>query len=462
MLAKRIAALGLALLLGMGCAAAVGEDEETSAADTQTAEQALAPVETADGGTLELFGAQTMLMCAENGQVLAARDADARVAPASITKLMTALLVFESCPDLSCQTTVSYEACHNLEPGSTHIALDTGEEVTLEQMMYAMLITSANDAANVLAEAVAGTQEAFAERMTARAAELGCENTHFANAHGLDDPAHYTSARDMALITQALLAYDRFAEISATEVYTMPPTNKQAEERQFWNKQNCLRESSKFYYPDAIAGKNGWTTEAGQTLVTVARRDGVTLIAVTLGANDNKYDKNRDTVAMFDYGYDHFDAVTVTADEQGEAAAAAGITTDPDALTDRLALVPAGEKASLRAADGALTVCAGERELLRFKLPAAPAAVQAAADAADPAVPQEQAAAQTPAAPLNILRIVGIAAALLLALFIGFCINRQRRVRRQRARIREMRRKAAEQRAMCERTTFYDDIFPYE
>ena len=117
MLAKRIAALGLALLLGMGCAAAVGEDEETSAADTQTAEQALAPVETADGGTLELFGAQTMLMCAENGQVLAARDADARVAPASITKLMTALLVFESCPDLSCQTMVSYEACHNLEPG---------------------------------------------------------------------------------------------------------------------------------------------------------------------------------------------------------------------------------------------------------------------------------------------------------------------------------------------------------
>lgn len=462
MLAKRIAALGLALLLGCCWAAATQEDQTAPDASSAAAGEdaaVLPPVETADGGELQLFGAQTMLMCAENGQVLAERDADARVAPASITKLMTALLVFENCPDLKCTTTVSYDACHNLERGSTHIALDTGEQVTLEQMMYAMLIMSANDAANVLAEAVAGTQEAFAEQMTARAAALGCQNTSFANAHGLDDPDHYTSARDMALITQALLAYDRFAQISATDVYTMPPTNKQEEERQFWNKQNILRKNSQFYYADAIAGKNGWTTQAGQTLVTAARRDGVTLIAVTLGANDNKYDKHRDTIAMFDYGYDHFETAQITAAAQASAAAQAGVQTDPTVLTDRMALVPSGDAPMLQVEGGVLAVRAGAREMLRFDLPPAPiVTVSSEGGGKDAAAPLQ---ADDAAFQVNAPLVAGAVAVVLLFLFLCFCMHRRRRVRRQRARIRAMRRQAAVQRAIRERAEFYDDNLPY-
>ena len=157
--------------------------------------------------SLDVYKRQ-VLYCAENGQVLFDQEMDTPAHPASITKLMTALLVLESGIDLDQTVTVSHDAVYSIERGSTHIALDEGEQVTLEQMMYAMLLTSANDAANVLAEAVDGTQQAFAKHMTERAKELGCRHTNFVNAHGLDDRLHYTTAYDMACITRELLQYD--------------------------------------------------------------------------------------------------------------------------------------------------------------------------------------------------------------------------------------------------------------
>lgn len=313
---------------------------------------------------------QAVLYCAENGQVLFDQEMDTPAHPASITKLMTALLVLESGIDLDQTVTVSHDAVYSIERGSTHIALDEGEQVTLEQMMYAMLLTSANDAANVLAEAVDGTQQAFAKHMTERAKELGCRHTNFVNAHGLDDRLHYTTAYDMACITRELLQYDTFLTIAGTQVYTMPPTNKQSEPRSFWNKQNILNPQSEYYDPSAIAGKNGYTSQAGHTLVTVARRDGVTLIAVVLG--DDKTGKLVDTTALFAYGYDQFHKTELSAQTIVQKAEEAGLSPDADAVQAEMILLPKDKKPSAltyTARDDALLVDAGAGDPLLLEVP---------------------------------------------------------------------------------------------
>lgn len=415
---KRFYALVLALMLGMFSAAA---------ADVPT-----------------LAGQEAVLYCAENGQVLLDKSMDTPAHPASITKLMTALLVFESGRDLGETVTVSYDAVHSIERNSTHIALDEGEEVTLEQMMYAMLLTSANDAANVLAEAVDGTQEAFAAHMTERAAELGCRHTHFVNAHGLDDRLHYTTAYDMAVITRALLEYDQFAEISGTQVYYMPATNKQAEPREFWNKQNILNPQSKFYDKTAIAGKNGYTSQAGHTLVTVARRDGVTLIAVTMGSTESKYDKHRDTVAMFAYGYDAFTKTELRAADVAAAAKAAGLSPDESAMEPAMVLLPAGKTAddlAFAAQDGALRVSCGEDALLTIDVPEQ-AAVTAAPTEAAPQIAPEPVPDAKPGGVPKVVWYVGAVVLVLLLAFFGMLCYRTARIRRQRRMIRERRMRA--------------------
>ena len=167
----------------------------------------------------QIFGAQAILYCVESGQTLYEKNADTPARPASVTKLMTALIVLEQVEDLSKTTTVSNTAVQ-IERDSTHIALVPGEVVTLQDMLYAALMQSANDASNVLAEAVAGSQAEFVRLMNARAAELGCTGTHFENAHGLDGDTHLMTARDLAKITEALLHHPRFLQIAGAQSYT--------------------------------------------------------------------------------------------------------------------------------------------------------------------------------------------------------------------------------------------------
>ncbi len=256
----------------------------------------------------QIFGAEAILYCVESGQTLYEKNADTPARPASVTKLMTALLVLEQIEDLSQTTTVS-ETAVQIERDSTHIALVPGETVTLEDMLYAALMQSANDASNVLAEAVAGSQAGFVQMMNTRAAELGCTGTHFENAHGLDGNTHRMTARDLVKITEALLHHPRFLQIAGAQSYTIPPTNKHPEPRTFHTKQRMLRKDSAFYNPYAIAGKNGYTRQANHTQVMVARKDGMTLIAVTLGASSGKHAAWHDIRALFTYGFGSFHAV---------------------------------------------------------------------------------------------------------------------------------------------------------
>lgn len=267
-----------------------------SAAPARAAGETAPPAVTADA---------YIVMDAATGQILIEKNSARRSYPASITKIMTMALAMERCGgDVSQQTTVSYAAVHALEYGSSHVALQPDEVVTLRDLFHATVLASANDAANVLAEYTAGSMDAFAAQMNEKAAALGMAGTHFVNASGLHDDAHYTTARDMAVLTRWAMTVPGFAELFGATEYVMPPTNKQEQERR-WGTDNCMLVTNKYQYDGTIGGKSGWTHEAGYTMVEAVRRGDVTLLCVVLGC-DKKYDKFSDSIALLDYCFDNF------------------------------------------------------------------------------------------------------------------------------------------------------------
>lgn len=233
--------------------------------------------------------------------------------PASTTKIMTLALALEKAQgQLDTELTVSYDAVHSLyKTGSSHIALQEGEVVRLEDMLYAAEIVSANDSANVLAEYIGGTIEGGVQAMNQKAAELGLTGTHYANPHGLQDDAHYTTARDMALLTRWALQQPGFQEVFCrTETWTMQPTNKQQQERPFSIKDWLRLGGSKKYYRAYVKGsKTGFTNEAANTMVAYAEQDGIRLICVVL-KSPRKYDKFTDVGTLLDYCYENFSRVS--------------------------------------------------------------------------------------------------------------------------------------------------------
>lgn len=244
-----------------------------------------------------------IVMDADTGQVLAEKNADQKAFPASITKVLTAALALESCsPEET--FTMSEEAVFSLEQGATHIALSPGEEVSVEQMLYATMLASANDAANGLAGHAGGSISAFVERMNAQARALGANDTHFVNANGLHDENHYTTARDFARITRWALTIPGFREVFGADEYRMAPTNLQRESRNFGT-YNCLTVESAYTYEGASGGKLGWTPEADHTFVAVAERGGMELILVAL-KSESKWQKFQDAVALYDYCFANF------------------------------------------------------------------------------------------------------------------------------------------------------------
>ena len=262
--------------------------------------------------------------------------------PASITKIMTALLALEH-GNLSDTNTMSYDAVHSLARGSSHIALVTDEILTLEQALYALALESANDAANGIAEHIGGSMENFAAMMTDRAKQAGALHTNFANAHGLNDANHYTTAYDMARITMAALEQPLFTEIFGASIYEMPPTNKQPEARTF----HCTNAMmiGKYKYDGIVAAKTGYTNPSLYTLVTVAERDGRTLIAVVM-KSPAKQDRWEDTTALLDYGFGlEAEAFTIPEEPQTEvlpvgADIAEQADVQTDGLSDKKSILP--------------------------------------------------------------------------------------------------------------------------
>lgn len=259
---------------------------------------------------LTLDGESAILIDADSGAVLYEKNADERHYPASITKIMTVYLAL-SRGSLDQTLTATDTAIDNIDRKSSHIWLDYGEELSLKDACYAAIMASANDASNVLAEAVGGSQNEFAAMMNEAAAAAGSKNTHFANAHGLPDEDHYTTAYDMAMITRMAIQNADFAEIFGTVKYEMQPTNKQKDVRYFASGNDMLKKGE-FFYEYATGGKIGWTEDAGYTIVTTASKDGVNLIAVVL-KNSNKNARYTDTKALFDYGFANYKQITIPA-----------------------------------------------------------------------------------------------------------------------------------------------------
>lgn len=229
------------------------------------------------------------------GRVLMAKNADMRLPMASTTKLMTALVAIESLP---LQTVIRIPAAAVGIEGSS-IYLTEGEELTLEALLYALMLESANDAATAIAIAVAGSADSFAELMNERAAALGLKDTHFDNPHGLDSDTHYTTARELAAIAAAAFDNTELRRISGTYRKTIPMGDNDGA-RLLINHDRLLRS-----YEGTIGGKTGFTKKSGRCLVTAAERDGLRLIAVTLSDPDDWQDHER----MLDYGFSKYESV---------------------------------------------------------------------------------------------------------------------------------------------------------
>ncbi len=250
-----------------------------------------------------------ILMDLSSGAILYEKNANKKQYPASITKIMTTLLAIENC-SMGEIVTFSHDAVFGIERGSSHIGMNEGEKLTIEQSLYAIMLASANEVSWGVGEHIAGTVSDFADMMNERAKELGCLNTHFANANGLHNDNHYTTAYDMALISREAMKYNTFRKITATKTYTIPPTNKHNINNSFANHHQMLIGNNypEYKYEYCIGGKTGYTSKAGSTLVTFAKKGNVELVCVVMRANGPTSPKNEytDSINLFNWAFENF------------------------------------------------------------------------------------------------------------------------------------------------------------
>ncbi len=259
---------------------------------------------------------------ASTGQVLAQKNADTQLFPASITKILTLGLTLDALPEgddamFDTRVPASARACSELIPEATSIGLTEGEELTLRDLLYATQIESANDAANVLAEYSGGSMEAFAERMNKKAKALGLAGSQFTNPSGQPDDAHYTTAHDMAQITRWALTVPHFRELFAATQYNMTPSNKRAG-YVFAGDNPILQPDNRFYYEGVTGSKMGYTDAARYTLVTTVRRGDMELICVVLSCptHEAKYES---TSKLLDYCFANYAPAVFPASAFAEA-----------------------------------------------------------------------------------------------------------------------------------------------
>ena len=244
--------------------------------------------------------AAVVVMDADTGLILYGSEHNTQMYPASITKIMTALIVLEHVHDLSERIEFSHNAVFSIPRNSSHIAMDVGETLTVYQALYGLMLSSANEVSNALAEHVAGTVEAFAGLMNRRALELGASNTYFVNPSGLPATGHVTTAYDMALIMREAVRHLAFVDIIGTRRFDIPPTERQSYTRQLRNT-NRLIHPGAYFNEWVIGSKTGWTIAAQHTLVTYAQRDGRRLIISALqGEAGGPF---RDTMALMSFGF---------------------------------------------------------------------------------------------------------------------------------------------------------------
>lgn len=307
---KRILCLLTALALLMLPCAGLGEQAPNPTRNPNAAEYDPEKPEELDEDQLTAWSA--LVMEESTGEIIFEKDPDMILYPASTTKIMTVLLGIECC-DLNEMVRVSELAINVGDPDATMLGLDPGEEIMMIDLLYGTLLRSGNDGANAIAEHVSGSQAEFVNLMNETARQLGMTNTHFVNAHGLHDPNHYSTARDLAILARYAMSNDTFREIAGTISYNIPETNthraRSITTRHRIMLQTYSGEANSYYYAPMTGIKSGSHSMAQYCYVGSASREGVNLISVVMCSG--RYDYMRDTKRLMEYGFSQFESVTV-------------------------------------------------------------------------------------------------------------------------------------------------------
>lgn len=284
----------------------------------------------------DIFAQAGVVIDASTGTVLYNKNMNDKMYPASITKILTTLIAMENC-SLSETVTFSHNNVYTLEYGDANISMNEGEQLSMIDCLYGVMLASANECANATGEHCARkTPEfqkrieelkasgesydesvvaisVFADMMNARAKKAGAINSHFNNPSGLFDENHYTTCYDMAMITRDAIKCDEFINLESNTTYTIGPTNMVAEPRYLKNRHKMLFPANPVYYEGIMGGKTGYVDQSGNTLVTFAKRNGMTLISVVMKSNsENVY---KDTTLLLDYGFNNFKSLNISENE---------------------------------------------------------------------------------------------------------------------------------------------------
>ncbi len=283
-----------------------------------------------------IYAEAGVLIDAASGTVLYEKNGYSQMYPASITKIMTTMLALEY-GNLSEMVEFSHYSVYSLESGAAHVSMDQGELLSMNDCLYAIMLASANEVSNAVAEHIAKKQpeyekriaeldaagqeyndsvvaiQVFAEMMNSRAVQCGARNTHFCNPNGLFDENHFTTCYDMAMITREAIKNDQFLKVESQLTYTLPTTNLKTETQPIANRHKMLFPLNAVYYEGILGGKTGYVDQSGNTLVTFARRNGMTLISVVMRSNSqNVYN---DTKLLLDYGFNNFSLTNISQNE---------------------------------------------------------------------------------------------------------------------------------------------------
>lgn len=268
----------------------------------------------ADSDNLKTYCPSCILIEANTGKILYEKNSNDVRFPASTTKIMTAILTVENC-NLDDVATVSHNAVYSIPYDYTHASLKEGEELTIEQLLYALMIPSANDAAIVLAEQISGSVEEFAKLMNKRAEELGCKNTHFVNPNGIHSKDHTSTSYDLALMGKFAMQNSIIRKIVSTTQFTLPATNKYSKtDRIFNNSNDLLNTYSRYYYEGTTGVKTGYTGEAGNCIIASAKKNDFEVILVVLGGestNTGLSQRYLDCKTLFDYAFNNYSLKTL-------------------------------------------------------------------------------------------------------------------------------------------------------
>lgn len=251
----------------------------------------------------EITATSGMVIDCIDGKILYSKNADEKLYPASLTKVLTAIIVVEKC-GLQDNVTINQSAIDKVESGYLTANLKTGEVFTVEQLLNLLLISSYDDVANALAEHVAGSEEEFVKMMNEKAKEIGCTNSNFLNCHGEHDINHYSTAHDMALIANYAVKFEAIRNIAQVTEYGLPATTiYTGNDRYFYTSNEMLQTGSKNYYKYAKGLKTGFTTPAGNCLMAYAEKSGLKLVSVTMKSTTSN-SRYEDSEAILEYAFD--------------------------------------------------------------------------------------------------------------------------------------------------------------